>query len=468
MARTRAKGGASTTSKSASKSQTAASSESRYTLEPASSNPPKIFILPKLASKEARVVSLLNPRYNKPTRYLVCPEAGAIYDFTRVAAPKSTPRSWLAEYPRPGPNAVVEEENIEKTEEEAAKDKDEEFGAYISKGADLYIATPIDPLFLVLPALAGQQSSTNLSSKPDSKRLFLSFDDHFDTIPKSSSPHLSEIVRWEKVRNALESRMAAVCDTVDAGDENMYRLSEEKLLARLLSKAQKMSEGQLPRSMEDKFVIKALEAPVLSVKRETTTTTIAASEIEPAASESGALTPKVEASESQSSVSSTETTATSVSEASTAATSIAADEEIISTELQASIVASPEVTHLQRLRVAFSFILSSYIAPVQASVLKALLSSSSTQDHKVDFAPLDEYLAQVAKLRQDAVASRSMADYSRKRVLDDEEVMERAEKKQRKEEEEKRKKAGESRGVRDLKKVNTTGMRKMSDFFKKK
>jgi len=50
---------------------------------------------------------------------------------------------------------------------------------------------------------------------------------------------------------------------------------------------------------------------------------------------------------------------------------------------------------------------------------------------------------------------------------DDEAAETRAEKKRRKEEEEKRKKAGESRGLRDLKKVNVTGMKKMSDFFGK-
>ena len=45
---------------------------------------------------------------------------------------------------------------------------------------------------------------------------------------------------------------------------------------------------------------------------------------------------------------------------------------------------------------------------------------------------------------------------------------ERAEKRRRAEEEERRKKAGQSRGVRDLKKVNTAGMKKMSDFFGRK
>jgi hypothetical protein len=60
-----------------------------------------------------------------------------------------------------------------------------------------------------------------------------------------------------------------------------------------------------------------------------------------------------------------------------------------------------------------------------------------------------------------------MSDFSRKRGLDDEEVEARADKKRKKEEEEKIKKAAESQAVRNLKKVNTTGMKKMSDFFGK-
>ncbi len=50
---------------------------------------------------------------------------------------------------------------------------------------------------------------------------------------------------------------------------------------------------------------------------------------------------------------------------------------------------------------------------------------------------------------------------------DDEALGIRAEKKRKKEEEDKRKKSGESRGVRDLKKVDTTGMKKLSDSFGK-
>lgn len=127
--------------------------------------------------------------------------------------------------------------------------------------------------------------------------------------------------------------------------------------------------------------------------------------------------------------------------------------------------ASSEVTSLQRLRTAFNFICASYVPPTITARLQELLQDSKAAG--VDFASLDLYLGELAKARAEATASRSMTDYSRKRVLDDEEEEARAEKR-RKVEEEKKRKANASRGVKNLSKVNTTGMKKMSDFFKKK
>ncbi|OTB11176.1 hypothetical protein K445DRAFT_322361 [Daldinia sp. EC12] len=455
MARTtRSKASASTAATSETKS-TPSNTKSRYTLPTESINPPKLFILPTSATKDAKIISLLNPRYAKPTRYLVCPETG-IYEFTRIAAPKATPRSWLIEC---GNTGKVEE----KTSEDGA-----ELGAYITKGADLYVATLIDPLFLILPAFADQSANTK-----DGKRMFISGDDHLDSI-REKSPHLSEIVRWGNIRTLLESRMAAICDTAEAGDETMFRFNEDKLLTEVLGKAQKMSEQSLPKSMEEKFVTKVLEAPVVGMKRENTTTlsvsqTETQVQSETPASTSTGSTPKPESVESQSSTSSMETAPSLVSEVSTAATSVV-EESITTTtttaELTPSLGASPEIITLQRLRTAFNFICSCYIAPSQATQLQTKLKEQNPPP--VDFTPLDNYLEEISKLRQELAAARSVGDYSRKRVLDEEELADRAEKKRRKEEEEKRKKAGESKGVRDLKKVNTVGMKKMSDFFKKK
>ena len=73
-------------------------------------------------------------------------------------------------------------------------------------------------------------------------------------------------------------------------------------------------------------------------------------------------------------------------------------------------------------------------------------------------------------MRAEALSTRSLSDFSKKRNLDDDDeaAEERAEKKRKQEEDDKRKKSQESRGVRDLKKVNVSGMKKMSDFFAKK
>lgn len=361
----------------------------------------------------------------------MCPQTGA-YEFVKISEPKTTPRSWLIEG------------GEDRTTAPGDAGKDEQvFQTQTAKDAELFIATPIDPLFLALPALVRQLSST--------KRMFLSSDDHLDSIAEGAA-HLRETLRWAQWRELLESRMATGCDTVEAGDETMFRLSEEKLLAEVLAKAARMSEGGLPASMEDKFVTKALEAPVLGRKAPAASPRVQTLESsETNGADSGSDTQV----ESQTSVA---TSATSASEASTAATSVADD-------AASAIHASPEVIRLQRLRVAFNFICSSYVPPALSAQLKKMLAEGKGKG--VDFKPLDDYVGELTKLRQEAMMARSASDYSRKRTMDEEDE-DRREKRRKKEEEEKRKKAGESRGVRDLKKVNTSGMKKMSDFFAKK
>lgn len=266
-----------------------------------------------------------------------------------------------------------------------------------------------------------------------------------------------------------------MCDTVDAGGETMYRVSEGKVVREVWGKARRMvgedtdgqREGKLPGSMEERFVRKVLEAPVVGVKvagggcvaRQ------GSGSGSPVDGEGGDGSPVEEAGESQSSVGSAASVVTSASEASaasTAATSVAEGEGETDAVVSA-MTASEEVVRLQRLRVAFDFICSRYIAPPIAETLKAGLAKETAL---VDFKPLDEYLTKLAKLRQEAVAARS-TDYSRKRGNDEEED-ERAEKRRKKEAEEKAKKANQSRGVKELMKVNTSGMKKLSEFFKKK
>lgn len=418
---TKASAAATTTESEAQKSK------STIALVPHAGEPPKVFILPSKATPEARIVTLPNPRSSQPARYLACPETG-IYEFTRIAAPKSEPRSWLIEA-----TAVANKAGS---------------GTQVTMGSELFVATAVDPLFLVLPALADAKASKGLD---EPKRLFLSSDDHLDKLPQESS-HMSEILRWDATRQLIESRMGAVCDTVEAGDERMFRLNEAKLLDVILQKAKRMSENGLPPSMEEKFVKKVLEAPLMHRVVRATDSQVTSS------ADSGASTPQPDSATSQSTASTTETDASSVSQASTAATSTAGEQ--VEETLVAAIEASAEIVRLQRLKTAFGFICASYVTPVLADRLQQGFSGL------VDVSLLNDYLGSVEKLRSETMAVRTQ-DYSRKRNLDEEEDEARMEKK-RKLEEEKKKKASESRAVRELKKVNTSGMKKLSHFFQKK
>ncbi|KAG9248714.1 ribonuclease H2, subunit B [Calycina marina] len=414
---------------------------SKIQLGPESSNPPLLFILPEDASPEARVISLENPRYSTEDRYFVCPDKG-IYEFTKVAAPKTTPRSWLLA-PATGDNL----ESDKKTHNE---------DGFVMRDANLFISTPIDPLFLLLTVLNPLSKASEAS-----KKLFLSGDDYLDKLGEAS-PHLSVMLRSPVLRKKFEDRMKVACETVEAGDETMYRWSEEKLLQELLRKAKKMIEKGLPASMEEKLIKKPLEVPILSVKREDSSLSESAKDGEATQADS------IDLSDTQSTTNSAaESLPTPFSETSTATTSFSELENGDMSTPKAKTSAPDGVTELLRLRTAFLFISSNYIPLYISTPLKKALCSPESP---VDFKPLDTYLEHLAKLRQDALALRSLGDYSRKRDIDDDDetIEHRAEKKRKREEEDKRKKAGVSVGLRKLQKVNTTGMKKMSDFFKKK
>lgn len=419
----------------------APASKSKYALTSKAGQGSKLFILPRKASPDARIVALPHPRNGQPSRYLVCPETG-IYEFTKVAAPKTAPRSWL----------------IASTDGEQGSQGAVE-SAETANSADLFVATQVDPLFLLLPALIDAKAS---KSSEDQKRLFLSSEDYFDKLPEESS-HLSEIARWPKTKSLLEARMTTICDSVDAGDESMFRVNEPKLFSTIFDKASRLASGGLPASIEERFVQKALEAPIL-LRSTSTLSGPAAAATAAEGTESGVSTPKTESAESQSSAATEGSTFSAASQPSTAASSFT-EEAPIDDAVASAMTASPKVVQLQRLRVAFDFICASYIPQAIGERLKESLADKAVC--KTDFAPLDAYLAELDKLRKEVMATRPMDNFSRKRMRDEEDDEARLEKK-RKLEEEKKRKANESRGVRDLKKVNTTGMKKLSAFFTKK
>lgn len=386
--------------------------------------PSKTLILPSSASPDARFFTLPNPRSGVLTRYFFCPNLG-VYEFTVVAS--QFPRSILY----------------------TSEGKDQKSQGTISKTAELLVATPIDILFFAIPLLCSSRSSN------EGKRLFQPLDDIIDSqeLPK----HLRYILYNATYRDTLLRRVEAVCDSVEAGDENMFRVNETKLLQELVAKAERMAAQGLPKSLEERLVKQVLAAPLVAVTR----TDVAKSSTTPKEDENEGESQ--ENKDTQSTATTTDTSASATSDSATPAseTTPAPAEE----ELPEQQICPEPIVRLQRLSTALNFLKSSYINSDLCTKLDELISAPETP---IDFKPLNDHLKHLADLRAEALASRSLGDFSRKRNAEDDDAAEsRAEKKRRLEEEEKKKKAAESRGVRELKKVNTSGMKKMSDFFGK-
>jgi hypothetical protein len=385
-------------------------------------NPPKLFVLPKDASPDARIVTLDNPANSTPSRYFFCPQQG-FYEFTRISAPKKDCRSWL----------ITGEEN--KTDVDTKQDQEGgRIGSgYITKSADMFIATPIDILFLLLPVLAP-------TSAKDTKQHFLALDEYFDKLSASSRHWRALLCQHASLKERIEKRMRAVCDSVDAGDESMYRLSQSKLLGVLIKKAERMAKGGLPPSLEDRFVKQKLEVPMMTVMREesslsgTSTTTTTEKTDSQVSGETSISTPD----ETPAKPESTDTP----------------------TQTDHTLTTPDNIPPLLRLHTSISYLSSTYLPSTLHPLVSTHLSSQL-------FLPLTTHLASIQHLKSSALALRAISDNtSRKRGYedDDEKIAEREEKKRKKEEEE-RKKKSEGRGVKALKKVDVSGMRKMSAFF---
>ncbi|KAK5128208.1 hypothetical protein LTR85_002875 [Meristemomyces frigidus] len=415
-------------------------------LEKSVEQPPQLFILPKGASPNARIITLPNPATSAPSRYFADPKHG-LYEFTRVGAPKRACRSWLL-----APERKEDDSHGQEAQPDSSTEQDDE--GYVLQTPDLFIATPIDPLFLVLPALWPADDGMG---RPDwgtlHDRLFLdgSTDRFADlqTMLKSSGGRALEKI--------IEKRMRAVCNVIDMGPEEdvSYTLMVNRLAGELLNKAQKMVKAGLPASMEEHFVNKALEMPELSIRREESNFSMVSEDAEPG----GESQETASAGTSQN----TDASATSIATASTAATQLS----VVSVDTSSAAPAT-DISHLLRIRTALNFILTSYTPPDLREHMQATFKDPS-KNTIIDFTPLDKHLAHIAFLRSEAQALRSISDnISRKRgVLDDDEAVEKANVKKQKKEEEEAKKKSMSHGVKRLMKADTSGMKKMSSFFTK-
>jgi hypothetical protein len=391
-------------------------------LPASTSNPPKLFILPKDTSKDARIVTLDNPANGTPSRYFFCPEKG-FYEFTRIAAPKRECRSWLLT-------------GKDTTDGETKEEKEGRIGSgYVTKNADMFVATPIDLLFLILPALAP-------TSAKDTKQHFLAFDDYLDKLSSSSRHWRALISQCPTLKSLIEKRLRALCDTVDAGDETMYRISHPKLLAILLRKADRMSAHGLPPSLEERFVKTPLEIPIMTIQREESSLT--------GTSSTSTSTEKDSQSDSQVSHDTTITVPDTTHESGEG-------------QQQQQLTTPPTIPPLLRTHTSLTYLSTSYLPPTLRPLITTYLSTSPV------FTPLTTHLAAIASLKSSALALRNISDnVSRKRAIeeDDDKAAEREEKKRKKEEDEKKKKS-EGRAVKALKKVDVSGMKKMSAFFGK-
>ena len=402
--------------------------------------PSKTFILPSSASEDARFVTLPNPRTGTPSRYFFCPKQG-VYEFTVIASQQ--PRSILFTASKTG-NAPDDGQGDSTSAGTS--------GGSIAKAAELLVATPIDIVFFMIPLLSPSAST-------QAKKLFQPLDDIIDSqdeLPK----HFRHILYDDAFREVIQARVEAVCDTVEAGDEKMFRFSETKCLKELIAKADRMVAQGLPASLEERFIRQALVTPMMAVKRETPTM-----ETNAASTNGGESQPENQ--ETQSSTTTT-TTIPGTSNSDSATPSGESGDSTPATEAtpDETISSQDNVTRLLRISTALSFMKESYISTPLCARFDELLASPA--ESPVDFKPLQDRLQHIANLRAEALASRSLGDFSRKRGAEDEDAAEaRAEKKRKEDEETKKKKAGQSRGVKDLQKVNTGGMKKMSDFFGK-
>ncbi|KAK1819592.1 hypothetical protein LTR12_006042 [Friedmanniomyces endolithicus] len=389
-------------------------------LPPTESNPPKLFILPDDASPESRILTLPHPAGSRPTRYFLDPARG-FYEFTRVSAPKKTCRSVLlvsgVERGEVDESGIRREQNGEESEEKREAEREDNDEGYILQSPDLFIATPLDSLFVLLPALwptGNLDHQEGWSTFHD--KLFSNNDEDIRYKHLRSVFHSASGV-GKALEQQMEARMASICDTIEMGDETSYKLNFKKLAGVVYEKAERMVAAGLPASMEEHFIKRALDAPEQSVRNE----------------ESSVLRTADESPD---------------------------PEQTVAVGPNGARFKISHLAHLLRLRTALRYL---YYTLLPASLTRCL--QRHFDSGFINFMPLTVYPAEVAELKAEAHALRSISDnISRKRgILDDEEALGRAEVKKRKKEEEEVKRKGMSAGVKRLGKVD-----KMSDFFGKK
>lgn len=365
----------------------------------------RICVIPRETGAGSQIIYLPHPAMSDPAAFFFSPDSGRVFEVTKVTAPKKSPRSWLIARDDTTESADTEDASIAK--------------GYIIEDADMLVATPFDPLFLL--------TSLFHTGKAQEKNSFRLADDYMDLLSEQS-PTLARLARHDKFSWLLLKRLESVSDVQDIGDDKVYRLNQVKLAQILVQKACRMIDHVIwPSSMDEVLVKKELDIPVTQAPS--------------AESEDQILEDR-------------------------------ADQESATATVKDVTVSSvaPAVVDRMRLRRALDYLMASYIPQNLRTDIEALLHSDELKSTSplLDLTILNDHLEKVKSAKAEAAALRSLSDnISRKRGMDDEEMADaRAEKRRKKEEEDKKAKM-ESRAIKNLKKVDTSGMKKLSSFFTK-
>jgi len=394
-----------------------------------SRNPPKLIILPSPPpSSSARILNLPHPVNHTPTRYLIDPERASFHEFTALPAscrPQQR-RSWI----------------LSPSHSEQGPGDGE---GYVLEQGQLYIATPLDPIFLLLPILCR-------SGEADWATLH----DHVFLFPHNSTRTYASLraILTPALEAKLEAGMRAICHVQGnmMGDgEAYYCLDLGKVAGVLVKKAKKMVErGTWPRSLEERFVREGLKVPETGVEVRMEGEAL---EMSRAGTEAVGLTPVARSTPLPPNM------------------EVREDDAAAPQTLQL-LHENNDIPALLRLRTALTYLISSYIPPTLRDRLISILYTSetsfskSTQKPILDLRSLDAHLAHIATLRAHAQALRGLSEnIVRGRKHRREEDGDGDEEKKRRKEAEKK---NVSLGVKKLMRADTTGMRKLSSFFGKK
>ncbi|KAK6349095.1 hypothetical protein TWF730_009854 [Orbilia blumenaviensis] len=482
---------------------------------------PRVFILPATTSStsdsskagtstaEHSILTFNHPATDVPTRYLIhhpsspsssstsstkdssnnnsnnSNDGGAfIYEILKVANPAHSPRSWLIApdsaplslNPQSQSQSQSEPQNQKTTPEKEQpnpSEKEDDKSSLIIKDAHLYLTTPLDPLYLLLPHL----------SSPKTSRNFLSLDDLLESHPQSA--------QWNTIfslhpnsQRLLRTRLLLVCDTVSTGgedddDEKMYRINEDKLYKLLISRVEAVAKA-LPGSITT-YITKKLSKPIgtqvsTAWKRQSESTKtntksggiINDSHLENDDEEGEGEDPQEDpAVDSQLRREASKLNLQDTPAAAEGQEGKGEDETmIIEDEITTtSHLPPPEIQYLSHLSHSLQF-LQPYLPASISTTLSTKLFTLHPQE------PLEKYLEELKALKAAANAALDFSMSHSKRTLEDleaggggtsKENMERERKRKKKEED-----AKKSTAVKKLEKVDTKGMMKMTAFFKKK